>query len=123
MLISLRTILKSEQSVQGFLREEAFSEKKCTNNKKTCNIFWANLRQYLTGFGTLIQLLNTLQLENAALKTEITKNEANIEINNGDIKANADSIVSLLLLEHSFDSSALTVAEKKGKYPPLHQHY
>ena len=54
----------------------------------------------LTGFGTLIQLLNTLQLENAALKTDVTKNEANIEINNGDIKANAASIVSLLLPEN-----------------------
>merc|ERR1712156_951791 len=47
------------------------------------------------GFGTLIQLLNTLQLENTALKTEITKNEANIEINNVDIKANAASIAEL----------------------------
>ena len=60
----------------------------------------ANLSQHLTGFGTLIQLINTLQVENAALKTDITNNEANIEINNNDIKANAASIVSLLFLEH-----------------------
>ena len=59
-----------------------------------------NLSQHLTGFGTLIQLINTLQVENAALKTDITNNEANIEINNNDIKANAAIIVSLLFLEH-----------------------
>ena len=46
----------------------------------------------------LIQLINALQLENAALKTYFTKN--NININNGDTEANAAIIVSLLLLEH-----------------------
>ena len=60
----------------------------------------ANLSQHLTGFGTLLQLINTLQVENAALKTDIINNEASIEINNNDIKANAASIVSLLFLEH-----------------------
>ena len=48
----------------------------------------------------MIQLIETLQLENAALKTEITNNEANIGINHDDIKANAASIVSLFLPEH-----------------------